>query len=145
MPVFGERVPGVEYRPRPSAYALVADATGERVAVLLTRIGYYLPGGGMDPGEDVATTVRREGIEEAGLVLLPGVAIGEALEIVHTPSEGCGYEKASTFVVAHVEGNATATEPDHVLEWMPVGEARERLASPSHRWAVELFARRSRA
>jgi 8-oxo-dGTP diphosphatase len=62
---------------RPGAYALLLREPGE---VLLTRLSgprghWTIPGGGVDPGEDPAAAVRREVMEETGLVFEPGPLI----------------------------------------------------------------------
>ena len=63
VPSFGTRLPGVPYRPRPGAYALVFDAAG-RVAVVHEDEGWYLPGGGLEPGESSEEALAREVVEE---------------------------------------------------------------------------------
>ena len=136
VPVFGVRRPGVHYRLRPSAYAVVPDDDGA-LAVLRTPLGWFLPGGGRDDGEEPAATVVREGVEEAGLRLAPERVLGEAMEWVHAPGDPAGWEKRSTFLLARVTGTATAIEPDHVLEWIPAAEAALVLTPPTHRWIVE--------
>lgn len=140
-PAFGVRRPGVHYRVRPSAYAVVPDGRGA-VAVLRTPLGWFLPGGGRDDGEAPADTVVREGVEEAGLRLAPERVLGEATEWLHAPGtagddDDAGWEKRSTFLVARVTGTGTAVEPDHVLEWISAAEAALVLTPPTHRWAVE--------
>ena len=137
--MFGVRRDGVSYRPRPSAYAVVPDASGT-IAVLRTPLGWFLPGGGRDAGESPAETVVREGIEEAGLRLELVAELGEATEWVYAEGDAAGWEKRSTFLVARVIGSATAVEPDHVLEWIPAAEAAQVLTPPSHRWAVGRWA-----
>jgi 8-oxo-dGTP diphosphatase len=136
IPEFGIRREGVRYRVRPSAYAVVPDERGA-LAVLRTPLGWFLPGGGRDPGEEPGDTVVREGAEEAGLRLEPGDVLGEATEWIHAAGDVAGWEKRSTFLVARVAGTAVAVEPDHVLEWIAAAEAALVLTPPTHRWAVE--------
>lgn len=136
VPTFGIRRPGVHYRVRPSAYAVVPDPDGA-LAVLRTPLGWFLPGGGRDEGEAPEATVVREGVEEAGLRLVPERVLGEATEWVHAAGDDAGWEKRSTFLLARVTGTATAVEPDHVLEWIPAAEAALVLTPPTHRWIVE--------
>ena len=141
-PVFGDRLPGVRYRVRPSAYAVVPDERG-MLAVLRTPLGWFLPGGGRDAGEEPEATVVREGVEEAGLRLAPGVVLGHATEWIHAEGDAEGWEKRSTFLAARVGGTATAVEPDHVLEWIPAAEAALVLTPPTHRWAVARWRERA--
>ena len=134
-PVFGTRLPGCTYLVRPSAYAVLRDENG-RVAVVRTARGWFLPGGGIDMGEDERQAVERETREECGLVIRLGGIIGRATEIVHSPAGHSGVDKESVFFDAVVTGATTATEPDHELAWLSPAEAVARLSQKSHRWAV---------
>lgn len=134
-PVFGARAPGVRYVRRPSAYALVRDAAGD-VAVVRTPRGWYLPGGGVEPGEAAAQAVAREAREECGLLLDVGAVAARAVQLVHAPDEAAWFEKPSVFHAATVRASAAPVESDHALHWLPPAEAVRRLSHESHRWAV---------
>jgi NUDIX domain-containing protein len=61
---FGSRLPGQHYQPRPGSYAVAVRDNG-RVAVIETRRGCFLPGGGgAQPGESPEETLAREVWEE---------------------------------------------------------------------------------
>ena len=134
-PVFGAREPGRAYVARPSAYALVVNDAGA-IAVVLTSQGWYLPGGGIDPGEDAEGAAVRETREECGLVVEAGARVGEAVQLSYASDHDAWYEKTCTFVAARVVGTAPATEADHALAWMAPGRAIEALRHESHQWAV---------
>jgi 8-oxo-dGTP diphosphatase len=63
--VFGKPIKGYRYIERPGAYAIILDEA-KRVAVVKNPLGYFLPGGGQDPGESPEETVKREVLEECG-------------------------------------------------------------------------------
>ncbi len=54
---------------RPSAYGIVVHEN--KVLLLPTKSTgkYFLPGGGIDPGERAVDTVKREVVEESGLMV----------------------------------------------------------------------------
>jgi ribosomal protein S18 acetylase RimI-like enzyme/8-oxo-dGTP pyrophosphatase MutT (NUDIX family) len=136
-PVFGSAPPHEPTRVRPSAYGLVTDSEN-RLAVVRTPQGVFLPGGGIEPGETPRDTVLREVLEECGFEVCVGSWNVRAVDVVYSPSEQSHFEKRSTFLDAHPSGRqATRREPDHELEWMPPPAAMGSLAHPSHRWAVE--------
>ncbi len=55
------------YEKRISVRALVFDDQNRIALMNLTKRGYYkLPGGGMEPGEDEESSLRRECLEELG-------------------------------------------------------------------------------
>lgn len=55
--IFGEKVSGVEYVSRPGAYFIVFD--NEKVALIKTTKGYFLPGGGIDDDEPHDECLKR--------------------------------------------------------------------------------------
>lgn len=67
--VFGAPQPGSDYWDRPSAYGIAFDGQGRAAVVYCERKGYFLLGGGMDPGETEEDCIRREALEEAGLAV----------------------------------------------------------------------------
>ena len=147
VPVFGAPPPGVAPIVRPSAYALIADESAERVAVVRTPLGTFLPGGGVNPGESVEDALCRETREECGLVVRLGSWRTRAVEHTWSPQDRVQYEKRSTFADGAVAGRDPAAwcEPDHELAWLPLGEAAECLTSPSQRWALARWADARRA
>lgn len=136
VPVFGAIVEGCPYIVRPSAYALIADASA-RIAVVRTPRGCYLPGGGIDAGESAEQAVAREAAEECGLLVEACSRVGSAVEIVGSVSENACFEKRSIFIEARVVGNALSVEEDHELLWLQPAQALDVLAPASHRWCVK--------
>ncbi len=142
MTTFGERASGYSWVPRPSAYAIVSDE-GDRIALVSTPRGTFLPGGGIDPGEWAEITAVRETREECALDIRTTWFVGRALDLVVDEEEGQGFEKVSTFVAADIVGRA-AVEPqmDHVTIWAAsVEDAARRLTRQGHIWAVKEWQR----
>lgn len=135
IPVFGKPLPGVTYKHRPSAYAVVLRQG--KIAVARTPLACYLPGGGIDSGETPEQTICREGGEECGFVLKPERLLGTAIEICYAEDEQQYFEKHSTFFAAQIVGSTTKIEADHELLWLSPRQALEALSHGSHRWAVQ--------
>jgi protein-S-isoprenylcysteine O-methyltransferase Ste14/8-oxo-dGTP pyrophosphatase MutT (NUDIX family) len=137
IPVFGARIAGQTYVPRPSAYALLQDSAG-RVAVVETPRGFFLPGGGLEGHETAEEAVVRETQEECGLPIRAGACIGRAVQLVHSPAEAAHFEKISVFLECTPEElpSGPEKEEDHDLIWISADEAARRLTHESHRWAV---------
>jgi 8-oxo-dGTP diphosphatase len=135
-PTFGSRIAGRNYIVRPGAYALVRRGTNE-IAVVQTRLGWYLPGGAIEDGEDAKAAAERETVEECGLVIDASEPFARAIDLVHARDEDVCHEKRCVFLEAKVTGQLAPREPDHWLVWLTLDEARERLTHGSQRWAVE--------
>lgn len=137
-PVFGERVPDCSYIIRPSAYALIRNSDG-MLALVRTRAGHFLPGGGVEAGESAEQAVVREAIEECGLVLTVGGLVGRAVQMVRSGGKRTGFEKVSAFYEARVSARTSQSETGHELLWVTGAQAAALLTHESHRWAVQQF------
>jgi ADP-ribose pyrophosphatase YjhB (NUDIX family) len=87
-----QRVPPVTERQRIAAYGLVRDGDGRlllaRAAPSLTLRGrWFLPGGGVQHGENPPESLRREIEEESGLKVLVGPLL-DVLSDVRTIPDG---------------------------------------------------------
>jgi ADP-ribose pyrophosphatase YjhB (NUDIX family)/GNAT superfamily N-acetyltransferase len=136
VPVFGERVVGQSYVARPSAYAIIENEHGE-IALVVTPVGRFLPGGGMEPGETPEQAVVREAREECGLVVWAGPTVGRAVQLVHARSEETYFEKRNVFLRAFIQAaGVPPSESDHHLSWVRRETAAEGLVDGSHSWAL---------
>ena len=138
IPSFGRAPPGVTCRERPGGYALLFR--GGAVAVVATKQGLFLPGGGQEAGEGPLEAAVREVLEECALHVEILALVGVADEVVDAPSDG-GDEgflrKRCAFFAARVIGAAEGRAPEHEVRWIPVAEAVRGLAHGSQRWAVD--------
>jgi 8-oxo-dGTP diphosphatase len=140
--VFGERSAGQPWVIRPSAYGLFEDAGG-KVAIVRSQDGVYLPGGGIEAGETPEEAIRREALEECGLVVRPGHWTARAVQFAYSASEKAHFEKRSTFIGCAIEGSdVTRLEAGHELLWVDPEAAPRALTHASHAWAIQQWRRR---
>ena len=130
--MFGYVVEGATYQPRPAAYALIRDAEGQ-VAVVKTRRGYFLPGGGSDTGETPEQTVSREVREELGREVRIIGKVDEAIQ--YFSADGKYYRLEATFFEAEIEGEA-AGDAEYELLWASPTTAEEEFFHQCHWWAI---------
>ena len=135
MPSFGNIQPDIEYRQRPSAYAIVVHE--ELIAVVRTPKGHFLPGGGAKPDESLADAAIRETEEEIGLIVEITGEVCTADEYVHSAKSGKYVRKLCSFFSAARIGSVDGSEPDHALVWSTREEAADLLSHGSQRWAIE--------
>ena len=146
--VFGQPQPGVEYRDRPGAYGIAFDGAGKAAVVFCGRKGFFLLGGGMEPGESEAECIRREALEETGFALTVGekVCVGEEYT---TDLKGCPFHPIGhVYLVRLGEKTAAPVETDHVLTWLPVEEFQRSTFLRYQSWAMgrawELYQKRQK-
>ena len=132
---FGRRIDEKIYRPRPAAYAVIVDSV-RQVALIRTRKGFFLPGGGIEPGETAEQALVREIQEECGRRGRILAKIGEAVQYIDSGEDQ--YIAIHGVFFRAVLGDETGppAEPDHELIWVLASEASNRLRRESDVWAV---------
>lgn len=136
--------PGIHYRPRPGAYALLL----REGRVLLTHQNdpvpeFQLPGGGIDPGESPLAALHREVIEETGWAISAPRLIGRYRRYTFMPDYGFHAEKiCSVWLARPVLRRQAPSEPGHSVHWMSLARALNALADPGsvaivRRWLGE--------
>lgn len=132
-PIFGARDPAHTYRRRPAAYAVVVD-DALRVACVREESGLFLPGGGIEAGEDAARAVQREVGEECGCALEIVAPLGSAIQFFRT-ARGEAFELHAEFFAVRF-GPAIDRQPQLEVLWLPAMPTPA-LFHACHRWAVE--------
>ena len=120
---------------RTAARAVVFDADGRIALLHATYEGYHkLPGGGVEIGEDITESLRRECREEVGCEIL----IGESLGDIHEYRKQFKQHQISYCFTAQVTGVIRVPQFTHeetaegfTLEWFFPEEAMMILSSES--------------
>ena len=133
---FGKKIDGINYIDRPGAYAVIFNAVNE-IAIMKIPNGFFLPGGGTD-GEDPATALAREILEEAGMGVRIIKEIGTASQFCLSPAHAHGFNKHGTFyIAAFTERKGDPAETDHQLIWLSMQDARAQLTHDFQKWAID--------
>jgi 8-oxo-dGTP pyrophosphatase MutT (NUDIX family) len=136
MPAFGSREPGVEYMERRAAYAVIIDGE-RRVAMVLDRQRYFLPGGGAWAGETPEQTVAREVEEELARGVCLTRRLGDALQFYYSIADERHYRMHATFFAGQLTDDPRPDlKPEHELFWLPLDEAAQRCFHQCHVWAI---------
>jgi 8-oxo-dGTP pyrophosphatase MutT (NUDIX family) len=130
--VFGSIVEGATYISRPAAYAVIQRASKD-FAVVKTRRGYFLPGGGSLPGERPEETVHREVREELARKVRIIRKMGTAVQ--YFPADGRHYRMEAVFFAAEFTGELPGLG-EYPLHWIDPNASEGAFFHPCHQWAV---------
>ena len=141
---YGEPVrPGIAYRRRLGAYAIVRDGNDLLVAEQRSPVPeYLLPGGGLETGESPVPAVHRECLEETGWRIRIVRRLGVFQRFTYIPDERIWVLKICLVYLARPTLRLGApSEPDHRALWMPLETAAILLANEGDRSFVAGLAR----
>lgn len=140
MKTFGECLPGVVYRDRPAAYAVILDAR-RRVAAVRGASGFYfLPGGGLHPGETPEAAILREIREELGRTATLGQKLDGAIQ--YFLADETRYRMEATFHIAEL-GPETGDPAEYPLLWLDLETVERGFFHECQKWAVRMALRRA--
>jgi 8-oxo-dGTP diphosphatase len=131
--IFGIRSDQHAYRVREAAYVVILDDV-RRVACVAEESGLFLPGGGLEPGEDAVRAVHREVAEECGRALEIIAPLPSAIQFFVT-LRGEPYELHASFFLGRF-GDLLDAPAQHALSWLPVEPESPPFYHECHRWAV---------
>ncbi len=141
LQTFGEQHADRDYRPRPAVYAVIRDEAGQ-VALVREWQHLFLPGGGIEAGEDLEMALRREVREECCRTIHIEDRLGEALQYFSVRDRH--YASHGTYFVACFTGQSSGT-PEHELVWLDPYDAAATVFHQAHRWAIETAIRAAKS
>ena len=128
-----------QYQSRPGAYAIIFDAQ-QRVLVIEEDTGFFLPGGGQDPGEDLTETLAREISEELGAKVVEFSYLLAADDCRFSPVYQRHFRIEGHYFLAQLEDQQDLVpEPGARLHWLPVNQAIECLNRYNEKWQLRQF------
>ncbi|NFE94581.1 NUDIX hydrolase [Clostridium botulinum] len=133
---FGERLKDKKYTDRIGAYALIFH--NDKIAVIKLPGGYFLPGGGVEKGENNEECLNRECMEELGCTIniKEFVCVGSSY---HWGRRFNGYiHSIGNFYLADsLKKVGNPTEKDHELVWLTIDEACDKMFLSHQAWAIK--------
>jgi 8-oxo-dGTP diphosphatase len=135
---FGEKIEGLHYLTRKTAYAVIFD---EKLgfASVKTRSGkHFLLGGGIEGDETEEECIKREILEEIGYEASVDRWIGRAGQyFVSTNTQQAVFNEASFYIAKLHKKIQEPIEEDHQLIWIKTDLVDKMLFHEHQRWAVK--------
>lgn len=115
------------------------DSQTGKIAVIQKRDGkLFLPGGGIETYETHEDCLKREVLEETGMVVKIGDFIGRANQHFYSQNETTYYLNEGQFYRCDAGQKVQdPIEDDHALRWIDPVEAIEHLFHAHQRYAVQ--------
>jgi len=136
---FGEKEEGVKYKRREGVYAIMMNANGQ-IATVKTPRGSFLPGGGIEAGEDHFEALVREVKEEIGHEVEIGSALATYGQFLLGKKVPIYYELIGTCYECRMGKDlGCKTEEDHELEWLEINHISNKLVLEYQNYAIEEF------
>lgn len=132
--VFGDRQAGIDYTRRPAAYVVIFDGAGS-VACVSEGSGLFLPGGGLESGEDAVAAIHREVAEECARGLEVEATLEPAIQF-HLAKGGRPFELHASFFTGRLAATLDRS-PEYEIQWLPVTPGVPEFFHACHGWAVE--------
>jgi len=135
---FGIQQEGIEYSERVGSYGIALQ--GDNVLIEIGKLGYFLPGGGIDEGESSEAALQREFIEETGYLLRSWTFLGSAAEYRDVPEINFHQRKVGDFYLVELGEKGEPTYADgHMrpVEWLRLEDVQGKMHLESQWWAIQ--------
>jgi 8-oxo-dGTP diphosphatase len=134
--IFGKKIDGETYDTREGVYGILLR--DNKIGVIKTSTGYFLPGGGIENNESHSQCLEREFLEETGYAIDILDYIGRASKFHFSNIYFRHRYLIGNFYFVDLKDKiADKIEEDHELLWLKYDEALSKLYLENQKWAVE--------
>jgi len=128
-----------QYLKRLGAYAIIKNDQ-DLIAVIKTKTGYFLPGGGVEDNESLEQCLKRECSEEMGALISIISNFAQGNYYFYSTTLNINMESIGSFFTARIEEFLDdKIEDDHQLFWLNLEKLIELLYLENQKEALRIF------
>ena len=128
-----------KYIARPGVYAMIKNDQG-LLAVIKTKTGYFLPGGGIENDESLEKCLRRECLEELGVEISELNYFASGNYYFYSTTLNLDMESQGHFFTCKIDKFLNIkTEIDHELIWLSLDQAINQLYLENQKEAIRIL------
>jgi 8-oxo-dGTP diphosphatase len=136
-PIFGNKISNMDYQVRKGAYAVIFNATCDKVLSVHNKGFHFLPGGGIENNENEKGCIEREMLEETGFQAEVGSFIGQAFFYFISSKDEYILSDGYFYRARLMEKLQNPIEIDHQMEWIHVKDMDKLFFYQHQVWAVK--------
>lgn len=135
---FGHNDTGYDYFSRPGVYGVLINEKRE-IGIVEVNGVYFLPGGGIETGEEERDALVREIREEAGIEASVNRSLGRANEFIISFNKSMRFNQIGSFYLCSIiADHEDQSDLNHTFMWKKFEEIKDKFARRSHLWAASL-------
>lgn len=134
--IFGTKIQA-HYIEREGAYLIAVR--DNRIAIIKTAKGYFLPGGGKEKNETDEECIIRECLEETGCTAEVINYLCKADAYMKHPDLGYFHPIQKYYFGNLLEQHQDKMETDHIFLWLEYEEIKGKMFAEMQEWALEMF------
>jgi len=129
------------YTKRIGAYAIIVNDAG-LIALVKTKAGYFLPGGGIEGTESPEECLKRECLEEIGIEISAIDNFARGNYFFYSTTLNVDMESEGIFFTCKIKKYLNVeTEIDHELIWLSAEQALELMYLDNQRESLRIFSK----
>lgn len=129
------------YTKRIGAYGIIVNDEG-LIALVKTKTGYFLPGGGVEGIESPEECLKRECLEEIGVEVSVIDNFARGNYFFYSPNLNINMESVGIFFTCKIEKYLDVmTESDHELVWLGAEQAADLMYLDNQRESLRIFSK----
>ena len=136
----GTKIPGVQYKKRVCAYAIIERDEDKKIAITTDKCDiYFFLGGGLEKNESIEETLKREIIEETGYSLKNVKLFDRINAWCYSDKYGYLDVEATIYIAKFDKKIIEPIEKDHRVLWVSPIEYKDKLYHEYQRYILNKY------